>query len=178
MLDASVNALFATAAQGALASTALQPTSSFSAPTLHLQDQKAANTAGGTFTSGAWQTRTLNTEVTDTIGSTLSSNQFTLPAGTYDIDAIVPAFTVGLHKAKLYNITDAADTLQGTSASAQASSSVFSYSVVRGRFTIAGTKTFEIRHQCQTTRATDGFGIQSNFSVTEIYTDVVIKKIA
>lgn len=31
-----------------------------------LQDQKAQNTDGGTFTSGAWRTRDLNTKVTDT----------------------------------------------------------------------------------------------------------------
>ena len=48
------------------------------------QDQKASGTAGGDFTSGAWQTRTLNTEVFNTItGSALAANQVTLPAGTY-----------------------------------------------------------------------------------------------
>ena len=68
---------------------------------LHLQDQKTSGTEGGNFTSGAWNTRTLNTEVTDTIGSTLSSNQFTLPAGTYYIEASAPAYSVGRHLSRL-----------------------------------------------------------------------------
>ena len=57
-------------------------------PYIKLSDVKSAGTAGGTFTSGSWQTRTLNTEDSDTGGNcSLSSNQFTLDAGTYEINA-------------------------------------------------------------------------------------------
>ncbi|SVB60040.1 uncharacterized protein METZ01_LOCUS212894, partial [marine metagenome] len=42
-----------------------------------IADQKAQNTAGGTFTSGAWRTRDLNTEITDPDGIvSISSNEF------------------------------------------------------------------------------------------------------
>ncbi len=34
----------------------------------HVRDEQLQNTAGGTFTSGAWRTRTLNTVKTNTIG--------------------------------------------------------------------------------------------------------------
>src|SRR5687768_2319629 len=78
---------------------------------LHLVDEKAANTAGGTFTTGAWRTRTLNTEKLDEITSTLASNQFTLPAGTYNIVASAPAFFVSRHQTRLRNITDGTTTL-------------------------------------------------------------------
>lgn len=145
---------------------------------LHLQDQKATGTDGGTFTSGAWQTRVLNTEVTDTIGSTLSSNQFTLPAGTYDISAFCPALQVGNHKAKLYNVTDAADVLIGGTATSRTTEINQTNSMIRGRFTIADTKTFEVRHQCATTKATNGFGNGSGFSVIEIFTDVLITRVS
>ena len=51
---------------------------------LHMRDEKANGTQGGTFTSGSWYTRDLNTVVTNEInGASLSSNQFTLPAGDY-----------------------------------------------------------------------------------------------
>ena len=48
--------------------------------------QEAQNTAAGTATSGSWQVRVLNNEIYDDIGITLSSNVFTLPAGTFYIN--------------------------------------------------------------------------------------------
>lgn len=138
-----------------------------------IRDEKAANSAGGTFTSGAWQTRDMNTEAFDPGGIvSISSNQFVLAAGTYFIFARAPAFLCDRHKAKLYNVTDASDTLIGSSA--YSGTNVQNDAIVQGRFTIAATKTYEIRHQCETTKITDGFGVQSNFSVTEVYTEVQV----
>ena len=76
--------------------------------------------------------------MTDTIGSTLSSNQFTLPAGTYQFDGWSTANSVVNHQSKLYNVTDAADVLIGTNA--RVDSANMSSSIVRGQFTIADTK--------------------------------------
>ena len=146
---------------------------------LHVRDEKSDNVDGGTFTSGAWRTRTLNTEVTNEItGASLASNQITLPAGTYEIDASAPGFNCGDHKAKLANITDTSDTLIGTSESAGAANNSSGRSLVRGRFTIAGTKTFELQHRCGTTQATNGLGQGGGFGVVEVYTDVMIRKVA
>ena len=51
-----------------------------------IAEQQSAGTEAGTFTSGAWRTRSLNTEITDPDGIvSLSSNGFTLQAGTYFI---------------------------------------------------------------------------------------------
>ena len=51
---------------------------------VHLRDQQAANTVGGTPVATTWTTRVLNTEVTDASAiCSLSSNQFTLAAGVY-----------------------------------------------------------------------------------------------
>ena len=141
------------------------------------QDQKTANTSGGTFTLGAWRTRDINTEVTDTSGIvSISSNQFTLAAGTYKISAVVPAHQVGRHKAKLYNITDASDVIIGSSNFCNNTIATSEPSFVKGVFTIAGTKTFEIQHYCQITAATYGYGVESNFAVVEVYTIVELWK--
>lgn len=146
-----------------------------------LEDQKAANTFGGSFTSGAWRTRVINTEVVDT-GSicTLASNQFTLPAGTYEIDASAPAIQVAGHMIRLQNITDATTVAYGSTeysntggAYAQNRSTIAGY-----RFTIAGSKTFELQHRCTTTLATTGMGRPANVGVNEIYSRVVLRKIA
>lgn len=140
-----------------------------------IQDQKTQNTAGGTF--GGLTTRALNTIVTDTTGAvSLSSNQFTLPAGTYRIRASAPAFLVERHQAWLYNVTDAAIVMRGTSCyNANGAGAAVTCSVITGRFTIASSKAFEIRHQNSLLKTTDGLGVAANFG-TEIYTSVELEK--
>lgn len=149
------------------------------APLLHIQDQKSAGTAGGTFTSGSWQTRTLNTEVTDEIGSTCcTSNRFTLPSGTYEIDAYAPigmggTSSIYTSQARLYNITDSTVAVLGSSMG----SSDNPGNRVRGRFTISGTKTFELQHQISSTLNTTGLGRAADLGSTEIYSDVMVRKV-
>jgi hypothetical protein len=77
-------------------------------------DQKSQNTPGGTFTSGSWQTRTLNTTSGSISGASLSSNQFTLPAGTYVIESTAPAYRVQEHQSRIQNITDGITTALST----------------------------------------------------------------
>jgi len=143
-----------------------------------IQDQKTATTNGGAFTQGAWRTRDLNTITADTTGAvTVSSNQFTLPAGTYRIRASAPALRVYHHQIRLQNITDSATTLTGTTCySDQINFYAQDRSEVVGRFTITSSKTFEIQHQCQSTQAgTFGMGTASGFT-TEVYTIVELIK--
>jgi len=151
-----------------------------SADYILIQDQKTSGTAGGTFTSGAWQTRTLNTEVADTGNhASLSSNQITLAAGTYECVFSATAFRVGLHQARLQNITDTTTPIlgqneygdNGVAAPAQ------TLATGRGRFTIATSKTFELQHRCAATQATDGFGKATSWG-TEIYASVEFRKVA
>ena len=139
-----------------------------------IEDQRTQNTPGGTFTSGAWQTRTLNQEVTDAKGiASLAANQITLQAGTYKFRASAPASAVDRHQIRLYNITDASATKIGTSEIAAGSAQT--RSVVSVRFTITAAKVFELQHRCETTRATDGFGNEANLT-TEIFARIEIMK--
>jgi len=145
---------------------------------LHVRDEKASGTAGGTFTSGAWQTRTLNTSLTNEIsGASLSSNQIILPSGTYYIDAIAEVYTGENHKLKLRNITDSSDVLIGSSNYSSGSGFVAGNSRVIGRFTISSRKTFELQHRCSATVSGNGFGASCSFSVVEVYADVKIWKV-
>lgn len=145
--------------------------------TTYIKDLKSAGTAGGGFTSGSWQTRDLNTQTADTSFATLSSNQIVLIAGTYDITATAPGFRVNRHQAKLRNVTDSTDAIIGSSGGADDGANNMDLSVIIGRVTIASTKTFEIQHQCGTTRATDGFGQAANLGVSEVYTQIRIDKL-
>ena len=137
-----------------------------------ITDEKAAGTHGGMFTAGAWQTRDLNTVKTDT-GShaSLSNNQITLAAGTYEVEISCPACTVDSHKARLYNITDSTTALVGTTEFAN--SGIYTYqarSFIRGMLITDEPKVFEVQHRCSSTRKTDGFGKAANFDEVEVYT--------
>lgn len=143
---------------------------------VQLRDEQAQNTAGGGFTSGAWQTRVLNTESIDTGGlCTLSSNQFVLAAGTYQIRASAPAHQCNGHQTRLQNATAATTTITGTTERAPAGAGVMTRSIVEGRFTSNGTDAYELQHRCGTTRATDGLGIAANLT-TEVYAQVWLIK--
>ncbi len=142
----------------------------FATAYLEYRDEKSAGTHAGTFTSGAWQTRTLNVESSDAGGhGSLASNQITLVAGTYEAMIIAPAHATDTHQARLQNITDASTTLVGIGQRNPSANGVANCSFVTGRFTIAATKVFEVQHRCTTTRATDGFGFAANVGATEVY---------
>jgi hypothetical protein len=144
---------------------------------LHVQDYKSPGTNAGTFTSGAERTRDLNTIIVNTItGASLSSNQITLPAGTYFIEASAPAYKVDFHKALWRNVTDSTTLIQGTSELTGSGVDVTTRSFYSNRFTIATSKAFELRHWCSATRAGDGFGRATGF-FNEVYSDVKIWKI-
>ena len=146
-----------------------------SAPNVIIQDQKAQGTDGGSFNSGANRTRTLNTLVRNA-GSlaSLSSNQFTLPAGTYYIKWSAPALGVAEHQTLLQNVSDGVTVQRGSNEFSNSSgtyAATFSYG--SAVVTIAASKAFEIQHRCATTKANEGFGRACNFG-TEIYTTVEI----
>jgi hypothetical protein len=150
---------------------------------LHVRDEKASGTAGGTFTAGAWQTRTLNTQKTNTIsGASIDTGTsvVTLPAGTYDVRARLPASRVNAHIARLYNITGAAVLVGGTTGNTNSSGAyAMDSSHVNGRFTLAGITTIRLEHYCANTIATNGWGIPANLaSTTEVYAEMEIWKVA
>ena len=136
---------------------------------IKVTDTKAQNTAGGDFTNGAWRTRDLTTEDSDTNNDcALNVNQITLTAGTYECLISCPAFDTDRHQARLYNVTGAAVVLIGTTEFCAASYNVHNRSFIVGRFTIAAGQALEVQHQSEQTAAS-GFGIPANFT-SEVYT--------
>lgn len=147
--------------------------------TVTFNETQTSGTNGGTFTSGAWRDRTLNTTINSQSWASISSNEITLNAGTYYVEASAPANFCNAHKVKWRNTTDSTDTLIGTSefTSQTDTGGRQTRSFVEGIFTIAGTKAFKLQHQCGTTQATNGFGVASSFSVSEIYAIVNITRL-
>ena len=146
-----------------------------------IADEKGSTTSGGAFNSGAWQTRDLNTVISDTEGVngtvTVSSNQFTLGAGTYLIEWSCPAYDTNRHQTKLYSITNSSDLATGASNYSPATYDGFNRSTGAFVHTISASHTYEIRHHCQTSKTNIGFGIDGQTGLNSVYTIVKISKL-
>ena len=148
---------------------------------LHVRDEKSASTDAGTATGGQFTKRTLNTVKTNEItGASLSSDQITLPAGTYYMFGLAPANRCNGHKTRLRNVTDSSTAIVGLNTHTSSGQDIDDdKAFCIGRFTISGQKVFEFQHYVTTTRSSDGFGIASTASAGEVavYADVQIWKV-
>jgi hypothetical protein len=141
----------------------------FESQLLHVRDEKASGTNGGTSINGI-NTRDLNTVKTNEItGASLSSNQITLPSGTFYISASTATFAGGNVQLYLYNVTDSSNEVIGNCNNF--------FPIVNARFTISAQKVFEIRMKSSSPQSNDGLGRQVGVT-TEVYTDVHIWKVA
>lgn len=73
-----------------------------------LRDRKASGVNGGTFTAGDWRTRELNEkdDPFDMVTLNTTDNQFTLSAGIYGVTAFLPAWRIGWHVGRIYDLTN------------------------------------------------------------------------
>jgi hypothetical protein len=146
---------------------------------IYLRNEQTAGTAGGGVTNGTWNTCILNTEVFDTGGHcSLSSNQFTLAAGTYEVFALVPLKDTEQSKLRIRNTTDSTTLCVGTSAYlVNPVGSAVPVTMV-GRFTVAASKALEFQAYTNALVATSGQGLAAGGSEVEVYAQVWLKKVA
>lgn len=147
---------------------------------MHVRDEKATNTAGGAATAAAWNTRTLNTVVSNDItGASLASNIVTLPAGTYKIRGIAPCAGTTTAVLSLYNVT--------TSARIDRGPSVLSTTTNINSMTceVARIVTFAVETQIRldmyaaANTSANSLGVPLNVSgVVEVYAEMFIEKVA
>ena len=143
-----------------------------------ISHQVSSGTASGTFTSGSYQTRPLNGSDGDfSKFGTLSSNQITLDAGTYHVNASANSYQVDVNRLRFQNTSDASTVIFGVNANARSASVAPDTAELKGTFTITATKTFELQHRGTTTRASDGFGVNASFGDTEVYATIEITKL-
>ena len=141
-----------------------------------IADQKSATTQGGGFTTGAWRTRDLNTEIADADSIvSISSNQFTLGAGSYLIRGYASVYRTNGHQTRIYNVTDSAEVAVGCNGMSHSSYYTMNPSVVTGRVTITGSTVFEFQHRNANTVNTYGMGQKISWG-TEQYALVEIFK--
>jgi hypothetical protein len=140
-------------------------------------ETQSSATSGGTFSSGSWVKRTLNTTVVNTIsGASLASSVITLPAGTYEVHASAPAFDVDRHVMRIRDTTNTTTLARGNPMYASATHDVSNQSIAMGHFTLAGSADIEVQHRCQTGKAGNGLGVEGNFGDNEVYTRITIRE--
>ena len=143
-----------------------------------IADQKAYNVGGGNAVGG-FNDRDLNTEIFDPDGIvSISSNQFTLNAGTYIIEFSSVAYDTNRTFTELYDVTNSATAGQGMTRYSVATYNGETASEGYAQVTPSVSTTYKIRTYAQSS-ATDGLGIAHNASGNDnIYTLVKITKIA
>lgn len=139
-----------------------------------LKDIKSPGINGGTFTSGSWNTRELNTLIGNVGFVALNNNQFTLDPGTYSISVNSPACDVDNHQIRLKNMT--LNTIIEYGTSEFATKGIVSNSTLHIMINIPTSYTYEVQHICFTTAANIGLGKATGFAVSEIYTTAIIQK--
>jgi hypothetical protein len=145
----------------------------------YLSDVRANGTAGGTNAAAVYNTRVLNT-IVDSAGvvTSLTTNQFSLSAGRYMIQASAPAYTVGVHRTRIRNITDGTTAILGQSGYTNAGAdNAMVLSTLAGEIVLTTTKTFELQHYTQSSVANNGFGRPTSSGESEVYSIVTIEKI-
>lgn len=155
------------------------PDTNSSPKVVFIKDVKASGTTGGTCdpAKGWEQIRDLNTLNGDTSFVSLAANQFTLDAGTYLIEAGVPAYLDGYHKAVLVNINTQAFVLVGSNARSHSLAGGMENSNIAGQVTITTPTSFVIKHRCSSLMSATGFGAAVSFGVEEVYTQVKVTKV-
>jgi len=145
-----------------------------SADYLLYQNQQTSGTSGGTFTTGAWQTVPINTEVADTGGNgALAANIITLATGTYRFRSWITGYAVLGMQTRLYNVDTTSVITVGQCVTGAAATSIVSN--MFGRFTLAVPTQVRLEAQCSNTEATDGFGKALSFG-TEVFSSIELYK--
>ena len=133
----------------------------------------------GSSVASTWVTRKFNT-VDGVVGLWITLNAdstFTIQPGKYMLTAFVPAYQVGRHQARLYNLTQGVEQALGTSAYNSQLSEIHSL-WINNR-----PDTFAIQHFCTLSVASVGLGIPLNpvlltdVTSSEMYTIMKIEKL-
>ncbi len=143
-----------------------------------IEDKQPPDTLSGAGVVGSWNRRTLNTLSTNISGLTLSSNEFTLPAGTYLIRCRAPAHRVGYHQIRLFNVTDSTPAIAGASMATADYDDDSGDAVLTGALHVDTPRAYAIEHWISASTGTSALGIGGAAGSEEVYTQVEIIQLA
>ena len=118
-----------------------------SAPIVLLHETRIGNASPYSLADDFSDKRKFNTVVTDQIGVTLVDFQIGLPAGVYRVEAIANGFDAGHHRARLYDVTNDAVLLLGTSCDSYPG--VVTPSMMVGHIVLPAATLIELQHKSE-----------------------------
>ena len=142
-----------------------------------VREQQSSSTDGGTFNSGDWRVRSINTEVFDPDNIvSVANNEITLVAGTYVAVWFAHAWHVNQHQTRLKLDSSTSTSFNALGSSSHSLTNASNQNASHGihRFTLNQTESLSLQHRCQSSQS-NGFG-QANGWGNNIYSQVVFYK--
>jgi hypothetical protein len=106
------------------------------------------------------------------------NSRVTLPPGEYHIEASAPAYNVDQHQTRLWDFTDGAMIMEGTSEfAAEGAAGSQTRSHIKGHFTLNQETVIQLEHIMAADQINNGFGVDSGFYIDNVYTHVQLWQI-
>jgi hypothetical protein len=146
---------------------------------LVVQGNTGNGASEGGITHNTWTTRKLNNSSTngcfiDITNASLSSNQLTLPSGSYYVDISAPGHGVDSFAIRLQGITGTSVSINGTCEFSTSSGGAVKFgqtrSIIKGKIVLATSTVLEVQMYCTTTNSSDGLGHEASIGINNIYT--------
>jgi hypothetical protein len=158
----------------------IDPRGSVSIQIAHFREEQSSGGSAGSLSVGAWNTRTLNTTVHNTLGASLGSNRVTLTTGRYYVKGVgtVHGADSVAHdwRSRIRDITNSTILLLGPSVSTGTLAVALSYLIpVEGFITVSGTIQIELQTWADAT--SDGGSATSIVGINEVYSEIFIWKL-
>jgi hypothetical protein len=156
----------------------------FSQQLLHVVEEFATNTAGGSAVAVTQNIRALNTTIVNQIsGASLNAGtyQVTLPAGEYVAEYVTPAYRTNAFFSLIYKVSPATAGILSNGQNAYSASTDASVGVSTGSsvFTLGTETIIDLRTYSVTAQATNGLGVPVNLAGrNERYSSLKLWKIA
>lgn len=147
--------------------------------TATLTYQLASGNDGGSAAGAAWTTYPLTDIVSDStsIVTSLSANQFILPAGEYTMVGSAQFFRTNTGQIRIRNITAGTTSIVGGIAANLNSDGDGSCAILLGSVTITQATTFAMQYRVTTARATDGLGTLNSSGEVNVFGNLMITKV-
>jgi hypothetical protein len=144
---------------------------------MQIRDER---TSGGTppqLPASVWNTRELNTvKVNEIPGSSLSTNQITLPAGSYRIRAACMQYRGANGKTRLYDTTGTVTLVDGFTVYCDSANFSTEAMPLEGEFTLSQTSVLELQHWLNSSTGGNAGTATAGPGEQEVFVDIVIEQ--
>ena len=134
-----------------------------------VSEVEASSISGGEAVANTWTNRVFNTIDTDTSSiASLGSNEITLPAGTYHVNASSPCGAGSPYKTRLQNITTSSTLLIGTSVYAGHATTT-GISTIVGQIVLSGSTALAVQYYINGRTDANDLGYPASYGINEVY---------